>query len=84
MRNSTVFILDPSGGDKSFTYSLPPLEAIKACVIQEVMHVRNFVGREIDVPIKETKSSYIHPFGTNSAVWVRKEQAIKNKKLGGN
>ena len=69
---TVVQIVDGEGNVNVYGYDLPPLKAIKACVIQEVMGIRNFVGKEIDVQIIEAKGSYCYPFGDNCGVWVRK------------
>lgn len=69
---STVYILESNGEVRELVYSLPPQEAIKACVIQEVMNIRSFVGKDIEVPIKQSRFGYMYESGDNSAVWVRK------------
>lgn len=71
---SKVYLIDSNGEVTEYYYSLPPLEAIKACVIQEVKGIRNFVGKDIDIEISETEHSYIYPFGDNKAVFTRKNQ----------
>ena len=69
---TTVYIIDNEGSVTSLGYALPPQEAIKAYVIQEVMNIRNFVGKDIEVPLIETANGYSYPFSDNSNVWVRK------------
>ena len=70
---SEVYLIDNEGEVTIFSYSLPPFEAIKACVTQEVLKIRNFISNEVDVPITESANGYLYQFGDNSAVWVRKQ-----------